>query len=390
MALAQALWARRDALLAVFLAIAYVVETLTERPAVHPPVPLIEGAPMDETVTRVAAVAFLLSLAVRVSAPLVPQALAFMPLAIGGVAPLGSTAMLLGGLLLTCYSAGAWTSGRSAAIGGLGVGALVGIAVLREAGEPVAARAIATPSLLLAGAWLVGLAAREIRIGSGHPRLSGTGARGTDGTDRLSPEHQETAREIRDVIERSLSVVVLQARAGLRHLDHDPERARQALEIIESTGSDAIADTQRLTGELLSPGTTVPVTPSPRLADLDYLADQVSDAGLPVDLRVEGRAVALSPEVEALAYRVVQEALINALEHAGPARASVVVRYDHDVLTLDVSDDGKGVPDDSDGGMADLLAVREAVAALGGTLHAGPRDRRGYRVEAHIPIEPDW
>ena len=391
MAVASALWERRDALVALFLAIAYAVEIAIEPAAdTAVPSPIVEGVPVDGTLARILALAFLLSLAVRVPIPLLPLALAFPALLLAGTGPLDASLILLVGLLLACYSAGAWSSGRTASVAGIGVGALIGLAVLRQPSTPPTTRDIATVLLLLGGAWLIGLAAREIRVGRGDPRLSATRARGADEGDALSPEHLEVAREIRDVIERSLSVVVLQARSALRHLDQDPERARHALDIIESTGSDAIADTQRLTGELLAPGASVPVTASPRLTDLDELAEQVTQAGLPVDVRIEGREVPLSPEVEALAFRVVQEALINALEHAGPARASVVVRYDGDELMIGVTDDGQGVHGGSEAALADLLAIRGAFAALGGTLDAGPRDKRGYRVEARIPIEPDW
>jgi signal transduction histidine kinase len=316
-AVASALWDRRDALLALLLAIAYAVEI-----ALAPPTDaglseaIAEGIPVDATIGRVLAGLFLLSLAVRVRAPLVPLGLAFPPLAVGGVGPLDASLVLLAGVLLACYSVGAWTNGRAAALGGLGVGALIGLVVLRQPTDPIAARDIATACLLLGGAWLVGIVVREIRVARGHPLLSAGSRTAADDGDVLAPEHQDIARELRDLIERSLSVVVLQARAGLRSLDHDPERARHALDVIETTGSDAIADTQRLVGELLSPGSVVPVAASPGLGDLDALADQVTDAGLPVDLRIEGRTVALAPETEALAYRVVQEALINALEHA--------------------------------------------------------------------------
>jgi signal transduction histidine kinase len=393
-AVASALWAWRDALLALILTVAYAVE-LALAPAATTGAgaaePIADGIPVDTTLARVLASVFLLSLALRVRAPLVPLALAFPPLALAGTGPPDASLVLLVGLLLACYSAGAWTGGRSAAIGGLGVGALVGLAVLRTPSDTPEARDIASNLLLLGGAWLVGLVVREVRVARGHPLTRAATRSGVGEEGGLAPAHQEIAREIRDVIERSLSVVVLQARAGLRSLDHDPERARHALDVIETTGSDAVADTQRLVGELLSPGSAVPVAPSPALADLDALADQVTDAGLPVDLRIEGRSVPLPPEVEALAYRVVQEALINALEHAGPARANVVVRYDEGVLSVDVSDDGKGSGDAaSDGGLADLLAVRGAVAAVGGTLDAGPRAKRGYQVVAHIPVEPDW
>jgi signal transduction histidine kinase len=388
---ASALWERRDALLALLLTTAYAVElALAPATEARTPEAIAEGIPVDATVARVLAGVFLLSLALRVRAPLVPLALALPALALAGTGAVDASVVLLAGLLLACYSVGAWSSGRAAALGGLGVGALVGLTVLRTPTDPPAARDIATASLLFGGAWLLGLVVREVRVARGHPLLAAESRARSDDDGVLAPEHQGIAREIRDVVERSLSVVVLQARAGLRSLDHDPERARHALDVIETTGTDALGDTQRLVGELLSPGIAVPVAPSPGLGDLDALADQVTDAGLPVDLRIEGRTVAISPETEALAYQVVQEALINALEHAGPARASVVVRYDEGVLSIDVSDDGAGTAGGGDGGIADLIAVRGAVAAAGGTLDAGPRGKRGYRVEAHLPIEPDW
>jgi signal transduction histidine kinase len=382
------LWAYRDALLAAGLALAYVVEVIAAPGGEDARSAVIDGFPVDATATHVATVAFLMTLAVRVREPLAPLVLAFLPLALSGTGALDASVAMLLGLVITCYSVGAWAGGRSAAIGALGVGAIVGLAVLRAPVSPPAARDVGTALLLLGGAWLIGLAAREVRLARGHPLVRRADRHPTDDGSALAPELQEVAREIRDIVERSLSVVVLQARAGLRSLDREPERARHALDIIEATGTDAIADTQRLVGALLAPGAGVPVASGPSLADLDYLADQVTDAGLPVDLRIEGRVVSLEPEVEALAYRVVHEALASALEHAGPARASVVVRYDADELTLDVSDDGPGIAEDGDGGMADLLAIRGAVAALGGTLDAGPRDRRGYRVEARIPLEP--
>ena len=232
MAVASALWDRRDALLALLLAIAYAVEiavapasddrrTSSDRRG-HP------GRRHDRPDPRGL---FLLSLAVRVRAPLVPLALAFPPLALGGTGPLDASLVLLAGVLLACYSVGAWTNGREAALGGLGVGALIGLAVLRQPTDPLAARDIATVLLLLGGAWLIGIVVREVRVARGHPLLSAGPRTAAEDVGVLSPEHQGIARELRDVIERSLSVVVLQARAGLRSLDARsracPPRARR-------------------------------------------------------------------------------------------------------------------------------------------------------------------
>src|SRR6185436_9329065 len=137
----------------------------------------------------------------------------FPPLALGGTAALDASVVLLVGVLLACYSVGAWTNGREAALGGIGVGALIGLAVLRQPTDPLAARDIASASLLLGGAWLIGIVVREVRVARGHPLLYAGTRTATDDAGVLSLEHQGIARELRDVIERSLSVVVLQARA---------------------------------------------------------------------------------------------------------------------------------------------------------------------------------
>jgi signal transduction histidine kinase len=115
------------------------------------------------------------------------------------------------------------------------------------------------------------------------------------------------------------------------------------------------------------------------------LLDQVREAGLPVALAVEGEPRPLAPGVDLSAYRIVQEALTNALKHAGPARACVAVRYRAADVELEVTDDGRG-PLDGHGGGHGLLGMRERVALYGGVLESGARNGRGFRVRARLPL----
>ena len=115
--------------------------------------------------------------------------------------------------------------------------------------------------------------------------------------------------------------------------------------------------------------------------------EHVRDAGLPVTLRVEGEPRPLSPTGDLQAYRIVQEALTNALKHAGPARAEVLVRYEPTEVVLEVSDDGRGYDPATDGGGHGLIGMRERVAVCGGEMTAGRRAEGGFEVVARLPIE---
>ena len=334
---------------------------------------------------------FLLSLALRTRAPLVPLALASVALVLAGHGRVDAPAVLAAGLSLSTYSVGAWAGGRSGLFGALCVGGLAGLSVLRVADGALPPRDVALPILLLVGPWLAGLAMRSLRAARGDERVAGdidwspaSGSLDQAGRD-------DAVRQIRDTVERSMSAVILQARAARASLGREPARSMRALAVIEAAGTEALEETQRLSGLLLSPDGTPLPEPEPGLADVDYLAAQVSEAGLPVDTRVEGRAVPLTPDLDAVAYRVVHEALMSTLHHSTDAHASVVIRYGNDALEVEVSDDGLSLEDDDAAQeTAGLIAVRDAVATLGGTLDAGPREERGYWVLARLPYEPEW
>jgi signal transduction histidine kinase len=114
----------------------------------------------------------------------------------------------------------------------------------------------------------------------------------------------------------------------------------------------------------------------------------VREAGLPVELRIEGEPEPLPPGVDLSAYRIVQEALTNSLKHAGPSRAKVKVHYREDELELEVSDDGTGNGKGGGSGQG-LIGMRERVALYGGVLESGKKIDGGYLVRARLPLDPN-
>jgi signal transduction histidine kinase len=114
------------------------------------------------------------------------------------------------------------------------------------------------------------------------------------------------------------------------------------------------------------------------------LADGLREAGLPVELHIEGEARQLPPGVDLSAYRIVQEALTNALKHAGPASAQVVVRYRPEEVELEISDDGRGPAHGGEDGHG-LVGMRERAALVGGSVESGANGGRGYTVRARLP-----
>lgn len=196
-------------------------------------------------------------------------------------------------------------------------------------------------------------------------------------------ERARIAREMHDIAAHHLSVVVLQAAAARA-------AGRPSLETlakIEHSGRQALAETRQLLGVLRGPGRDVELFPQPGIAALSTLAARVSEAGLPVSLAVDGEAAQLPGVIDVSAYRIVQEALTNALKHAGRARARVRVHCASDAVTVEVQDDGLGAAGPvSEPGRHGLIGMRERVAVLGGELHAGPEPGGGFAVRATLPL----
>jgi signal transduction histidine kinase len=203
--------------------------------------------------------------------------------------------------------------------------------------------------------------------------------------EAVADERGRIARELHDVVAHDVSVMVVQAQGAARVLEGGQPEVRQALAAIEVTGREAIDEMRRLLGFLRRGDDELALAPQPSLGELDALVAGVREAGLPVELEVIGEAVALPPGVDLSAYRIVQEALTNALKHAGPARARVVVRYEAEAVELEVSDDGPGVPA-SNGTGHGLVGMRERVALYGGDLEAGERGEGGWALRARLPL----
>jgi signal transduction histidine kinase len=179
--------------------------------------------------------------------------------------------------------------------------------------------------------------------------------------------------------------MVVQAQGADRILEGAQPEVRAALTAIETTGREAIDEMRRLLGILRRGDDELTLAPQPSLTELDALVAGVREAGLPVTLEVVGEPIALPPGVDLSAYRIVQEALTNALKHAGPAHARVIVRYGADAVELEVSDDGPGGVDAPGTGHG-LVGMRERVALYGGDLEAGSRREGGWALRARLPL----
>jgi signal transduction histidine kinase len=143
---------------------------------------------------------------------------------------------------------------------------------------------------------------------------------------------------------------------------------------------------RRLLGNLRRTDAELTLTPQPSLRRLEDLIEQVREAGLPVELRVEGEAASLPPGVDLSAYRIVQEALTNTLKHAGASHTKVVVHYRDDELELEVTDDGGGNGNGGGSGQG-MIGMRERVALYGGVLEGGKKVSGGYVVRARLPLD---
>jgi len=281
-------------------------------------------------------------------------------------------------LLVVFYSLGAHADRRRAIVAGTLVELVSGEAALEDT----------VPAwFMLAAAYGVGFALRGQRIQS--TLLARRAERLEQEREQrarlaVAEERVRIARELHDIIAHTISVMVVQAQAGQRVLEGEQASAREALGSIETTGRQALVEMRRLLGVLRHDDSELALAPRPSLAHLDVLTDRIREAGLPVDLQVEGVAKPLPLGVDLSAYRIVQEALTNALQHAGPASARVVIRYRPEEVELEITDNGRGIGNGHEGGHG-LAGMRERAALVGGSVEAGSNGGRGYTVRARLP-----
>jgi signal transduction histidine kinase len=284
-------------------------------------------------------------------------------------------------LLLAVYSVAAHGKGRAP---------LVGAAISGAAGLVwVGVDDFFLPLVAFGGAWLAGRLVQKRQLyADALEERARVLEREREANARMAAaeERVRLARELHDVVGHSVSVMVVQAGAERLAIGEERPETREALLAIERTGREALAEMSRLLGLLRKEGEGLALAPRPSLAQVDALVQTVRDAGVPVRLSVEGERSSLPPGIDVSAYRILQEALTNVLKHAGPAEASVVVRYGVREVEVEVTDDGRGAPAGNGAGYG-LAGMRERVQLHGGTLEAGRASGGGFVVKARLPLE---
>ncbi|MEV6419960.1 histidine kinase [Streptomyces sp. NPDC051662] len=227
----------------------------------------------------------------------------------------------------------------------------------------------------------------------------------------VDTERARIAQELHDIVSHNVSVMVVQAGAAREVLATLPDEAAAALLAVEGAGRDAMTELRHLLG-LLAPSQSgedgeggdgsagsAALSPQPSLSRLSPLIDRIAFAGLPVEVRISGEPRPLPAGIDLTAYRIVQEALTNALKHGGGEQAEVTVRYADRCLRVEVLNSGPSVlsghrpapgepaVDGRGGAGRGLLGLRERVAVYGGDLDARRRLGGGYRVRARIPLD---
>jgi signal transduction histidine kinase len=365
---------RFDNALAGGLGVLYIAEALGEKGfAGHRAVGLVVGC------------GFIATLAVRRRWPLVPLAYAVFLIEFAnlvGPNAMGDTAAFLFAVVITIYSAGAYGDGRTLWIALALIVAAIPLAAI-EPGQSTSASDIGFFVMFFGGPFVAGRVIRRRR--ERETELE------TEGEERarvaVTEERTRIARELHDVIAHAVSVVVLQSRGARKLVSPEEREVRDALDTIEHSASEALTEMRRLLSLLREHDEELALAPQPSLARVDALAERARAAGLSVELNIDGELADLPAGIDVSGYRIVQEALTNALKHAGPARATVHITRSDNALAIEVTDDGESPSATGEGGHG-LVGMRERVAVYGGRLEAGPRTAgKGFSVRVELPLE---
>ena len=289
-------------------------------------------------------------------------------------------------VILLAYSVAAYARRRSLAISGALLFLLsFWVDDLRQGSAPTEYLA----SLVsVAAPWLAGWTARRARLQT--QRLHAANRQLADQRQQVEiaaadAERLRIAREMHDIVAHSLTVVALQADAADALLPDQPESARRAVVTIRATAQESLQEMRRLLG-ILRPAADEQSAPRHGLQDVPLLVSVAGGGRGSVGLSIEGKNVPLSPVVDSVAYRIVQEGLTNARRHGDGERCQVTVRYTSDAVELDVwnSADTAAATEQGFG----LIGVRERVRAVGGQLTAGPEMDRAWALRARLPLGP--
>jgi signal transduction histidine kinase len=275
----------------------------------------------------------------------------------------------IAGVLVLPYALFRWGAGREATIG-LGV-ILAWLAVTSIADPTGRAEVVAGYGFFLFSAAL-GAAIRY------HAN-----ARVRDIEQAKLRQRNELARELHDTVGHHVSAIAIQAQAGRTVAASHPDRAAEALEIIENAASRALDEMRAMVG-VLRDGAKPDFAPQPGVADIERLARGIG--GRPrVDVHLSGDLAALPPSLAAALYRIAQESVTNAVRHARHPRLITVRVTDEGArVRLTVRDDGDVTTAHAAPGYG-IVGMTERAALLGGTLRAGPGPDGGWTVDAVLP-----
>jgi signal transduction histidine kinase len=298
--------------------------------------------------------------------------------------------------LIAIYASAAYSENRRHAYMGAGFAAvLIGLILVANWDPETAQVADLIANYVIFGtAWVAGdnIRQRRERVRALEERaVLAEQSRDEEAARAVSAERTRIARELHDVVAHSVSVMVVQAGAARRVLQQaepDPDRAIQALDAVENTGRESLTELRRLLGVLRKEDDrSFGRVPQPTISAVDALVTQTREAGLDVALVIEGNPTPLAPGVDLTAYRIVQEALTNALKHAGPGvHADVHVCYGDAELEILVSDNGRGSHVARPAGGHGLVGMQERVNLFGGQLVTGNRSGGGFQVRATLPL----
>ena len=286
-------------------------------------------------------------------------------------------------VFIGCYSMSLYSSHRSLSLAiPLGQAALLAVV-----GIPLHFYTPAIPAWLAeltagVGVWLAGDAVRGLRERSRRLERE----RELVAQVAIAEEQARIARELHDIVAHSVSIMVVQAGAARRLIAGSPGRAAEALQTVEESGRQALSELRQLLGVLSEDSQEAALAPQPGLAQLDVLVERLRQTGFAVELTREGAGEAVPPGLELAGYRVVQEALTNALKHAGGAPTRVVVRFADGRLELEVRNARGPAASDAQGAGRGLVGMRQRVAVYGGDLEAGPLPDGGFAVRARLPL----
>ena len=294
--------------------------------------------------------------------------------------------------LIGAYSVARYENGRRV-LAGIAIGLAGMLLLVATTANFQKSEELFFETFLWSSAWLLGWTIRR-----GERRARDLGMR----AERLEREREQQARaaviderariarELHDVVAHGVSVMVVQAGAARSLLPQEDDATRAQLQSIEGIGRQALTEMRHML-EMLRDDDEIALEPLPGIGQLDALVAAAGEANLPVEVRIDGEPQPLPPGIDLTAYRIVQEALTNAIKHAGPANAHVTVRYRPDALELEVTDDGAGASNGHRSGVGHgLVGMRERTALYGGELHVGPRgDGAGFAVRVRLPVSAE-